>query len=634
MTVLICASTGQSIALVEQIASSGEGTVWKTDRNGYLAKIYHSSHHERVKKLEVMVANPPKDPNSHLNHISFAWPQELLTDRNGSVLGFLMPEIKDAKELLDVYSPLLRKKLKLEVDWYFLFTTALNIASFIQLIHAKGYVLGDIKPQNILVNNRALPSIIDTDSFQVRHPNTGEVYRCLVGTEGFTPVELLEKDFHITDQTEVHDRFRLAVIVYLLLFGAEPFKGKWVEEGDSPAPSELIRQGFWPYAPNSLIQSGPGTIPLDIVHPEIQRCFLRCFNDGHTKPHLRPTAGEWYKALEVAIADLAECDQITNHYYSKSYGKCYWCDRAVQLGLDIFPGVPRVKIQPTATVAPSQSKVFAADNVPELLNQKGKIITVVGRAFSTIYNIQNYHNQSLSINFDNPTSSSCKDGSFRIVISGQGLYKLDQIQGIKPEELKTWKGQFIKITGLLDIYQAKKRCFTQVTLEDPAQLELLAEPEFKRLLEQAFTQQPSPVKPTQFASQPSEKVKPKKEVIYNKYSQSELSAASYYKRGVDFAKRYNYVAAIESYTQVLSIDPHDGLVYRLRGCAYFKQQSYLPATRDLKEALRINPNDSEARDILNQIKVIRELKEALRINPNNSEASELLRQIKTNCGLS
>lgn len=335
MTVLICASTGQSIALVEEIASSGEGTVWKTDRNGYLAKIYHSSHHERVKKLEVMVANPPKDPNSHLNHISFAWPQELLTDRNGSVLGFLMPEIKDAKELLDVYSPQRRKKLKLEVNWYFLYTTALNIASFIQLIHAKGYVLGDIKPQNILVNNRALPSIIDTDSFQVRHPNTGEVYRCLVGTEGFTPVELLEKDFHITDQTEVHDRFRLAVIVYLLLFGAEPFKGKWVEEGDSPAPSELIRQGFWPYAPNSLIQPGPLTIPLNIVHPEIQRCFLRCFNDGHTKPHLRPTAGEWYKALEVAIADLAECDQITNHYYSKSYGKCYWCDRAAQLGLDL-----------------------------------------------------------------------------------------------------------------------------------------------------------------------------------------------------------------------------------------------------------------------------------------------------------
>jgi len=587
MTVLICASTGQSIALVEQIASSGEGTVWKTDRNGYLAKIYHSSHHERVKKLEVMVANPPKEPNSHLNHISFAWPQELLTDRNGSVLGFLMQEIKDARELLDVYNPQRRKMLKLEVNWKFLYTTALNIASFIQLIHAKGYVLGDIKPQNILVNDRALPSIIDTDSFQVRHPNTGEVYRCLVGTEGFTPVELLEKDFHITDQTEVHDRFRLAVIVYLLLFGAEPFKGKWVEEGDSPAPSELIRQGFWPYAPNSLIQPGPLTIPLDIVHPEIQRCFLRCFNDGHTKPHLRPTAGEWYKALEVAIADLTECDQITNHYYNKSYGKCYWCDRAAQQGVDIFPGVPRVKIQPTATVPPSQSKVFAADNVPELLKQKGKTITVVGRAFSTIHNIKNIHHQSFSINFDNPTSSSCKDGSFRIVISGQGLDKLAQIQGIKPEELKTWNRQFIKITGLLDIYQAKKRCFTQVTLEDPAQLELLAEPAFKRLLEQAFNEPTFQTKPIKAAPNQPPATAKTAQTTNNLLFETENQEISLCRQGRVHARQRNYWAAIQCYDQALLLKRDYGIAYYYRGIAHQRVGNQLKATKDFLEAERL-----------------------------------------------
>lgn len=326
------------------------------------------------------------------------------------------------------------------------------------------------------------------------------------------------------------------------------------------------------------------------MHPEIQRCFLRCFNDGHTKPHLRPTAGEWYKALEAAIADLAECDQITNHYYSKSYGKCYWCDRAAQLGVDIFPGVPR---EPTATLAPSQSKVFAADNVPELLKQKGKTITVVGRAFSTIYNIQNYHNQSLSINFDNPTSSSCKEGSFRIVISGQGLYKLDQLQGIKPEELKNWKGQFIKITGLLDIYQAKKRCFTQVMLEDPAQLELLAEPEFKRLLEQAFIQQPSPVKPNQFASQASAKIKPKK-IIYNKYSQSELIAMGYYKEGIEFTAQDNHHAAIECYNQALNINPNMSSFYRSRGNAYFYIKDYQSAQIDYRKALHLDPSDKKA----------------------------------------
>jgi len=361
MTVLTCISTGTPISLTKQIASSGEGAVWQTNYNGYLAKIYHSIEYERVEKLKVMVAHPPKDPNAHLNHISFAWPQELLQDRNSVIVGFLMSAIAGAKELLDVYSSKRRKQLNLEVDWKFLHITALNIASIIEAIHAEGYVLGDIKPQNILVNNRALPSIIDTDSFQVCHPITSQVYRCLVGSEGFTPVELLSKDFRTTNQTEVHDYFRLAVIIHLLLFGDKPFKGKWVGNGESPDPTELLRRGFWPYAPNSLIKPGPHTIPLEIVHPDIQQCFLRCFNEGHTNPYLRPTAREWRKALSVAIEHLTVCGKADRHYYSTTYGRCYWCDRKTHNGLDIF-ATPTTKVQqPSAPpFAPPPNKVSPA----------------------------------------------------------------------------------------------------------------------------------------------------------------------------------------------------------------------------------------------------------------------------------
>jgi DNA-binding helix-hairpin-helix protein with protein kinase domain len=336
MNLLTCVSTGQSISLTKQIASSGEGAVWQTNNSSYLAKIYHSIEQDRIEKLKVMVEHPPNDPNSHLNHCSFAWPKDLIKDKKGTILGFLMPEIANARELLDVYSSKRRKQLNLAVDWRFLHTTALNIASIIEAIHTEGYILGDIKSQNILVNNRALPSIIDTDSFQVHHPHTGQIYSCLVGSEGFTPVELLGKDFRTTHQTQVHDYFRLAVIIYLLLFGDKPFKGKWMGTGESPEPTELLRRGFWPYARNSLIQPGPWTIPLEIVHPEVQLCFLRCFNEGHTSPHLRPTAREWRKALSLAIEDLTICGKVESHYYSKTYGRCYWCDRQLQHGLDIF----------------------------------------------------------------------------------------------------------------------------------------------------------------------------------------------------------------------------------------------------------------------------------------------------------
>ncbi|MEH2140275.1 helix-hairpin-helix domain-containing protein [Nostoc sp.] len=341
MTVLTCASTGKSITLLgEPIANSGEGKVWRTNHNGYLAKTYHSQTPERVQKLAMMIAHRPKEPNSHLNHISFAWPKSVLKDAQGNCVGFLMPEIKEAKELIDVYNPSKRKALKLDVDWRFLHTTALNIASIIEAIHISGYVLGDINQQNILVNDRALPSIIDTDSFQVRNPVNGKIYRCPVGSPDYTPPELIDKDFSTIDQTEVHDRFRLAVIIYQLLFGGQTlFTGEWIGAGKIPETNELIRQGLWLYAPNSLFQPVDRTIPLEIVHPEVQRCFLKCFNDGYKNPNLRPTAGDWVKALRLAVNELTICGKLDSHYYSRTYGKCYWCDHSTKLGIDIFPGV-------------------------------------------------------------------------------------------------------------------------------------------------------------------------------------------------------------------------------------------------------------------------------------------------------
>ncbi len=396
MTLLICGNTSESITLLgEPIANSGEGKISQTN-HGYLAKIYHSPTPERVQKLAVMIAHPPTEPNSHLNHISFAWPKSVLKNAQGDCVGFLMPQINDAKELIDIYNPQRRKQQKLEVDWRFLHITALNVTSIIAALHATGYVLGDIKPQNILVNNRALPSIIDTDSFQVRNPKNGKIYRCLVGSPDYTPAELIGKDFSSIEQTEVHDRFRLAVIIYQLLFGGQhPFAGKWIGAGDTPEMNELIRRGLWLYAPNSLFQAVDRTIPLEIVHPEIKRCFLRCFNDGHQNPNLRPTAREWLQALKVASNELIFCGSIDSHYYSQSYSTCYWCDRATKLGVEIFPGVARPKkpavvkstLQPQAfsvykknieIAIPKQQSTFATSTAADKMIKNVAKLAIVG----------------------------------------------------------------------------------------------------------------------------------------------------------------------------------------------------------------------------------------------------------------
>jgi DNA-binding helix-hairpin-helix protein with protein kinase domain len=95
-----------------------------------------------------------------------------------------------------------------------------------------------------------------------------------------------------------------------------------------------------------------------VVHRELQACFLRCFNDGHVIPDHRPTAKEWLQALKAGITDLQVCRKVKHHYFSKSYGKCYWCQRRASLGVDIFSGTrppARKAKKPQTLKAPAQS---------------------------------------------------------------------------------------------------------------------------------------------------------------------------------------------------------------------------------------------------------------------------------------
>ena len=348
----------------DPINSGGEGKIYKTTQSGFVAKVYDKPPtSEQINKLKKMIANPPKSPPTHGNHVAIAWPTSLIFDNSNKCIGFLMPQIGRNVQLIEVYNPKRRKQVLPKFDWLFLHTTALNFTKTVNSLHRADYVIGDIKPQNILVDDSALVSIVDTDSFQVR--DGAKVYRCPVASEGFTPPELLGVDTSTVTQTVYHDRYRIALIIYHLLFTRHPFdEGTWIS-GDSPSQVELMQKGVWLYNPQGLLQSHKVTIPLQVVHPKLQELFKKCFNDGHKDAIKRPSADEWSEALKLAIDDLTSCGKVDNHKYSNNYGKCYWCVRKIALNMDIFHGeAPKIKISPSKLKTNTGKTIFRPTSPP------------------------------------------------------------------------------------------------------------------------------------------------------------------------------------------------------------------------------------------------------------------------------
>lgn len=333
-------ASGGSLILQRKLISSGEGSIYLTDDPLSLAKVYHVPTIEKAQKLYHMLEQPPQDPTLSQGHISIAWPKDLILDKQKSVCGFLMPKIRGGVTLPLVYNPRLRRKKYPGFNWYYLHTTALNIAWIIESIHAKGYIIGDLKPENFLVNDKALVSIIDTDSFQIPRNAEETPFLCPVGSEGFTPPELFNKDLTKETRFPFHDHFGLAVLIYQLLFGIHPFSGIWKGTEDPPSLKDRIQKGLIPFAPwgvSKLMGQSPLTPPLTILPKLLQQTFLEAFTDGHLEPKKRPSAQKWHQVLEKSLEELQVCNNSSNHFLYSSQDTCPWCSLAQVSSVDIFP---------------------------------------------------------------------------------------------------------------------------------------------------------------------------------------------------------------------------------------------------------------------------------------------------------
>ena len=324
-------SRRKPVQLADVIGRGGEATIYKVNgQQNLLAKVYERPpRNEYARKLVWMRDHPPNDPTAGQQHASLAWPMDLLFNSNGQLSGYLMPYIERAVSLLDVFNPRQCAKTLPEFNRRYLHRTARNMSAALGALHARGYVVGDLNESNILVTPRALVTLIDTDSFQVREPGPsgGIVHTCPVARLEYTPPELQGKSLQNTERSPEQDAFGLGVLIYqLLMNGNHPFRAQWMGSNDPPPLEERIRQGCFPHRnpPICPVRPPPNAPSLDVLHPAVSSLILRCFIDGHREPRLRPTPEKWEQAMEEAENCLVTCPN--GHYYSNHLSDCPVCN--------------------------------------------------------------------------------------------------------------------------------------------------------------------------------------------------------------------------------------------------------------------------------------------------------------------
>lgn len=323
---------GGALGFATLLDRGGEAEIHQIPGSPFrVAKIYHPHHRttERRRKLELMIADPPDDPEKARGHASIAWPAELVMDENGGFLGFLMPgiDIHATRKLVDVYNV---SSYPQGLTWADLLLVAHNLAVALAALHRRGYVVGDLNESNLLVDPKDRITFVDCDSMQVCDRLTGQVFRCPVGKGEYSPPELQGVSFGTVDRTPESDAFALAVMIsQLLLLGRHPFAG-----GRSPRVEDNIVQ-----QDSFLLQGGQppaGTPPANVLPTRLQDLFLRCFREGHREPRRRPTADEWSDALDAAHRNLRTCQKSQVHRYSGHLVDCPWCRYEQEYGFDPF----------------------------------------------------------------------------------------------------------------------------------------------------------------------------------------------------------------------------------------------------------------------------------------------------------
>jgi len=342
---------GRRYSIATPLGVGAQSQVYAID-GGQVAKVYREPDADRARRLMLMMEafNAAQFAQPRTNHSICIWPEHLVTDPDGTVIGYAMQHV-DGHPMSTLFEHRSRLRAFPNKDWKFLLTAANNLALTVRALHDHDIVVGDIAPSNAFVSATGLVSLLDCDSFQFSHD--GVFFPCETLTPEYGAPELVPTQSG--PRSLATDRFSLAVLVcQLLLCGDHPFQGFPTRDlDDEPSPETNIVHGITAVIDPAAVHLPMEAVSCDILPPGVRDLARQAFGSGHAAVERRPAAEEWYAALDEAWHGVRTCLARPGHTYGEHLTECPWCARSRQGLFDPFPVLtaPRQPGAPTGTVA-------------------------------------------------------------------------------------------------------------------------------------------------------------------------------------------------------------------------------------------------------------------------------------------
>jgi serine/threonine protein kinase len=305
-------------------ASGNQATIYFDDKNKKAIKIFSVVDHSldsRKRKEGFYVDTKKKAAKiKELMKLRDRFPTALLPEEiitcEGKCLGYTMPML-DGYVSLQKFPFMSRRQTK---DLKEIFVIACQLAELVKDLHSEGIILGDFHPDQFMVKDGKL-YVCDTDTWGF--DNKGEYYEAdKDGIDEYIDPQsrdLSAKGIVVKKYTQESDLYSLAVVVFEMLVGSNPFEGIYTlaEEYDQPlrALNQISLIGNHDFKQLSSFKMKH----VAWMSEGLQNDFMKIFEGGKRFNILT--------SLKNMEKDLKKCRK--NHYYNSSrYSKCPICRAA------------------------------------------------------------------------------------------------------------------------------------------------------------------------------------------------------------------------------------------------------------------------------------------------------------------